>query len=364
MTIAVLGGYGDVGQATCRYLLSLGLGPIRIGGRNAEINQVIDDSQVSYQYANFLDESSLNEFVRNCHLVINCAGPSHLIDDRLATVARANNIPYIDVAGDDPLYHTLISTDYQETGHTAVLSAGLQPGLTGLLPLWVAQQIDFDIHHLTSYFVLFDRFTQVAADDYMQGANDKLSTPLAAWRNGRKQPAALQRIQELALPFVPTKMTALPQVSTENERLAKQLSLDSAKWYNCVTGEHVLNAFNTVQSETREQAIETLCRASSLDMAGRSPYIWMMIEAQDSTQQKTHTTVIKGSGNANLTGAIAALTAASLLRGEIPTGVHFCPQALAPHILFPALQQLCAVTVLNQFSQSLEQMLEPELGEI
>lgn len=364
MTIAVLGGYGDVGQATCRYLLSLGLGPIRIGGRNAEINQVIDDPQVSYQYANFIDEPSLNEFVQHCHLVVNCAGPAHLIGDRLAKVARANDLPYLDVAGDDPLYHKLITTGYQETGHTAVLSAGLQPGLTGLLPLWLAQQVDFDIRHLTSYFVLFDRFTQVAADDYMQGASDELSTPLAAWRNGRKQPAALQRIQALTLPFLASAVTALPQVSTENERLAKQLSLDSAKWYNCVTGEHVLNAFNTVQSETREQAIETLCRASALDMAGRSPFIWMIIEAQDSRQQTTHTSVLKGSGNANLTGAIAALTAASLLRGEIPTGVHFCPQVLAPNLLFPALQQLGAVTLFNQFSQPLEHLLEPELGAI
>ncbi len=364
MTIAVLGGYGDVGKGTCQYLLSLGLGPIRIGGRHAETSRVIADPQVSYQNADYTDEASLLAFIQDCRLLINCAGPSYLIGDRLARVAKEHKLPYVDVAGDDALYQTLAKSDYQDGGDIALLSAGLQPGLTGLLPLWLAQQTSFEVRHLTCYFVLFDRFTAVAADDYMQGVEEALSSPLAAWRNGHITHSVLQRQQGLSLPFVPTEVTVLPQISTENVRLAKQLSLSSAQWYNCVIGEHILNAFNTVQSQTRRQAIASLCHASALDMAGRTPSIWLLLEGQDQYKQHSYTTIVKGTGNADLTGAIAALSAAAVLQGDIPPGLHYCPQALPAAHLFPALQNLGAVHTLNCFDMSLEQLLEPEQGEI
>ncbi|MFI7638947.1 hypothetical protein [Nonomuraea sp. NPDC049400] len=319
--IAVLGASGDVGRHAVRTLTTLGAGPLRLGGRTAAGHDAMA--------VDFRDDASLDRFAAGCRLVVNCAGPAHLVGDRVARAALRAGASYVDAAGDDVLHGLLDPGEW--AGSSAVLSAGLQPGLTGLLPRWVAQR-DFDeVHGLAAHLGVLDRFTATAADDYLQGAADGLGEPLAAWRDGRRA-GALTRQADVTLPFFPGEVTLLPSLSTENARLAESLRLHRGDWYTVLSGSHIRVAFDRAHSLDRAEAVAALCRASLLDLAGREPYVILLLQLDGlkGGVPVTRTVVLRGRGNGELTGTVTALAAWAVIRGETPPGVHYAADALDP----------------------------------
>lgn len=381
--LAILGGYGDIGRQAARYWLRMAsspapsapTGPLRIGGRNLRAAQRCADALraqalatgadspgIECRAADFYDASSLDAFVDGCRVVLNCAGPSHAIGDRVAAAAWRAGADYVDAAGDDALYERLDPQRYLDRGRRAVLSAGLQPGLSALLPRWLAARFDRP-QRLTSYFGVLDLFTDVAADDYLHGAGDGSSEPLAAWRDGRR-PGALVRKRGVELPFFPAIATALPYLNREGERLARQLRLSHGDWYSLLEGRHVLAAFDRVHGLDRKQAVTALRQASLLDLAGREPHVTMLVQIdglRDGTSV-TATALLRGRSNAELTGAFAASSVAAVLRGEVSCGRHYAAMALDPQTGLHCLQAAGAITALSVFDASIESFADTEEG--
>ncbi|MFI9324529.1 saccharopine dehydrogenase NADP-binding domain-containing protein [Kitasatospora aureofaciens] len=368
--IGVLGGYGDVGAFTSRALARLGPGPLRIGGRDpvaarrlgAELGASdVGACEVVAQAVDFTDEPSLQRFADGCRILVNCAGPSHAVADRAARAALRAGADYVDAAGDDTLFAALDPGAWSD--RAAVLSAGLNPGLTGLLPRWAAARFT-EVHGLTCYFGLLDHFTEVAADDYLQGAADGVSEPLAAWRDGRRRPGALRRRTGARVPCYPGTVTALPHLPTEGERLARALGIDRADWYTVVAGEHVRAAFDRVHALDRRDAAAALRRASLLDLAGRAPYVLLLAQLDGLSQGRaaTSTVLLRGRRNAELTGAVTAAATLAVARGEVPSGRHFAAGALDPQATIDRLRASGAVTELVVLDAAIEDLDAVEEG--
>ncbi|ECX6013344.1 Saccharopine dehydrogenase, partial [Salmonella enterica subsp. enterica serovar Rubislaw] len=84
-------------------------------------------------------EEALREFFRGCVAVVNCAGPSYQVLDRVARAAASAHAHYVDVSGDGPAWHLLQGQPAGDKHWTAVLSAGMLPGLANLVPGWMSQ---------------------------------------------------------------------------------------------------------------------------------------------------------------------------------------------------------------------------------
>ena len=314
--VAVLG-YGDVGGPTAACLAGLGV-PVRVGGRDPARADVVTD---------YRSPESLRRFASGCRVVVNCAGPSREVGDRVACAALDAGAAYVDAAGDDPLHDALTAFP-----GTAVLSAGLSPGLTGLLPRWAGGG---QAKTLVSHLAVLDRFTPTAAADYLDGVTE----PLAAWRDGRPAPGALTR-RTADLPFLPGRATLLPHLSPEARRTAVALGLDTGEWWSVLTGSHVLAAFDSAHG--RSDAVAALCRASDLDLAGRSPHVVLSVETDPG-----RSVVLRGTGNGPLSGAVCALTAYAVLLGEVPPGRHFAADVLDPDTTITRLRAQPAVLALH-----------------
>lgn len=352
--IGILGGYGEVGQAAVRHLLALGLSPLRIGGRDLAAARRFAAGfpglDIECRAVDVFDEFSLGAFVEGCRLVLNCAGPSHGIGRRAVDAALGVGADYVDAAGDDPLEARLDGAAVAQAGLVVLLSAGLQPGLTGLLPRWLALR-DFDsVDSLTSYFGVMDVFTSTAADDYLAGAAMGASRSLAAWRGGRR-PNALVRRRELVLPFFRDPVTALPQLSTESERLAAAIRLPRGDWYSVVSGRHIATGFDRVLTLDRDAAIAELVKASRLDLAGREPQVVHVVEmtGQRQGRSRCRTTVLRGRGNGDLTGAFTAAAVSAVLEREVQPGCHFAALAMAPTRAIERLGRTGALACLETF---------------
>lgn len=300
--IGVIGGYGAVGEHAVRMLSDAG--PLKIGSRNADPSIDVRDPQ------------SLARFVAGCSMVVNCAGPSHELSLRVAEAAFQAGADYVD-AGD------IVLDNVDTRGRRAVFSAGALPGLSGLLPRWMASKVG-DAQRLTAYFGVFDRFTPTGAQDYLQGVLSPRNRPLGAWRTG---PSSVVRQPRVALPLFADEVAAFPYLDEECVLLARDLGLVEGTWYSVVAGRHLETALDRARGLPLAEASSELCRASALDVAGRTPYVTFLVELDG------HTCVVRAEGISELTGTVTGLAALAVLRGEVPAGAHRAAKVLDPALI-------------------------------
>ncbi|MEV8393525.1 MULTISPECIES: saccharopine dehydrogenase NADP-binding domain-containing protein [unclassified Streptomyces] len=341
--IGIVGGYGEVGASTARLLYGFGLGPLRIGGRDADAARRFAGTELSgadgrgrpaaeHAPVDFTDDASLDSFAAGCRVLVNCAGPSRLVGNRVARAALRAGADHVDVAGDEPLHALLDDGEWAGAGRAAVLSAGLQPGLTGLLPRWAAAR-DFDeVHRLSVYLCVRDLFTGTAAEDYLHAAAEGRTEMLAAWRDGARRSAASVRTARAELPFFPEPVALLPHLAPEAERLARALGLRDGDWYTALAGEQVGRAFDRVRTLPPAEAVAALRAASRLDLAGRAHFVRLVVSLDGVREgrPRSRTAVLRGRSNSGVSGAVAALAVLAALRGELPPGRHYAADVLDP----------------------------------
>ncbi|MDI3419576.1 saccharopine dehydrogenase NADP-binding domain-containing protein [Streptomyces luteolus] len=355
--VGVLGGSGVVGRAAVRTLRELGVRSLRLGARRPP---GVTADGVESVAVDLDDEDGLAAFCRDCRTVLNCAGPSYLVRGRVAIAALAAGADYVDVAGDDPAHADLRGLDLAATRRRAVLSAGMLPGLSGLLPRRLARHRALADARLAVWTGGLERCSRTVAADLMLSLGDgpdavsaaptAYGEALAAWRRGRRESHALSAQAVATLPFFPGTVAVQPYLSTEAERLAQALGLAELDWFNVFPGRQVRETLAALRGgpptgpASLGAAADRLVRAAELDLAGRRPYYRMVFELSDGAS--TSTTAILGTTDSyRLTGAVGALTVAATLDGRVPPGLHYAAEVLDPDETTARIESLGAVTI-------------------
>jgi hypothetical protein len=358
--IGIAGGYGGVGRAAAAELHALGAGPLRVGGRRPELALELAAELGNGCEAAALDlddDASLARFCDGCRVVLDCTGPAFRVLDRVARAALRAGADYVGAGGDEPAYDALARTRLRP-GRTAVVSAGMMPGLSGLLPRSLAAVADLDgaPEGLLAYAGGCSRITPAAAADYLASLDGGFGEPLAAWRNGARVARALTVAREAELPFFPGRVVALPYLSLEAERLARRLRLRRLDWFNVFDGPHVLASLD-VRRRSNGESAEALMRAAELDLFGRAAYqlFVLQLDAGDAS----HTLVLRAGGAIELTGAAAALAAFAVAAGEVEPGLWFAADALEPEVALERLAATSAVTWLAVERGTAEEVAAP-----
>ncbi|MEU6217657.1 saccharopine dehydrogenase NADP-binding domain-containing protein [Streptomyces sp. NPDC047022] len=375
-TLAVLGGYGAVGAVAARELAAAHPeARLRIGGRRlAEATRCADRlGDRAEPYAVDLNNTaSLATFCAGSSVVVNCAGPSYRVLDTVAAAALAVGADYVDAGGDEPVHRALSERDPAGRGRAAVLTAGMMPGLTGLLPRWLAAQGVDEPERLLGYVGTMDRLTPAGAGDYLLSLGGAYGEAQSAWRNGTRVLRVLQPLNDIELPFFPGTVSAYPYLSYEVERLARDLGLATVDWYNVFDGgSRMLKALGRLQGAmTGQSALEPAARelidAAGLDLFGRDPYQLFVLEltGRSAGRETVRALVLRGTDTYELTGAVAAFATGALLAGTVPAGVHYAAEVLDPGLVVERLRALPAVTSLDLFDRPLDEVSAPEEGEL
>lgn len=340
--IGVAGVTGTVGGAAVQVLADLGVGPLRLGGRRpGELERVASALPDAHPHHLDLDDpDSMSRFCSGCRAVLNCAGPSYQILDALARAALRAGADYVDVSGDEPVYERLHRLGPQ-SGRRAVVSAGMLPGLSGLVPRWLAAGFD-RVESLSTYIGGLERCSPASAADMilsMRGeVGDVYGQPLAGWRNGRVAPKALRPAADVELPFFPDRVTLQPFFSGESERLAAAIGASAMDFWNVFVGDRLLNAFTGMRSrpprdgEELDRAVGQLTRAADLDMFGREPYYTLLfrMSGEAAGHPASRTAVLRTGAAYRLIATVAALTLQAVVGGRVPPGVHYAADVLDP----------------------------------
>ncbi|MGP3936426.1 saccharopine dehydrogenase NADP-binding domain-containing protein [Nonomuraea sp. KM88] len=339
--IGVLGGYGAVGAAAT-LLLAGRAARVRVGGRDGAaarrfVAGALGGEGEAWQVDAF-DPDALARFCRGCQVVVNCAGPSYLLRDRVARAAFEEGADYVDAAGDAASFAGLAATG--TGGRTAVISAGMLPGLTGLLPRHLAALSSAHSGpavRLDVYTGGLDRLTPAAAGDFLLAGEEERGAALAGWRDGGKVARALTPAHDVELPYFPGPVTAYPYLSAEAERVAADLGLAEARWYNVIAGDRVLATASTATSAA------DLARVAELELAGRTPYYVLLFQL--SGPHNTSTLVVRTADSYALTAAVTAHAARAVLAGEVPDGLHHADAVLDPARMLADLEGVATAEI-------------------
>jgi hypothetical protein len=342
--VGVLGASGAVGRAAARELRDLGQPALLLGGRRLDALREIAQGDEEIVRADVADPASLAAFAERCEVVLNCVGPTYRLKATVAAAALAADAHCVDVAGDDPAAEALLGAgDPAAGGRSVVLSAGALPGLSSILPRWLAHRGPDTPTALTAYCGGLGPCTPTVAEDLMLSlttggaGGTAYGDPLAAWRAGRKQSRASRLIEDAEAPGFPGRVAIQPFLSAETERLAADLGLDRVDWFNAHPGPQVRALLNRLPGSLaagadRAELAMRMMLAARLDLAGRTPYYVMHFALVGSTDGRpaSRRLTMRAASSYRLTAAVGALAVDAVLRGAVPPGVHFACDVLDP----------------------------------
>lgn len=334
MTIAILGGYGAVGATAARRLAGRGTAPLRIGGRNLRDASALCEelgADATAHAVDLTDSDSLAAFCASSTVVLNCAGPSYRVLDTVARAARTAGAHYVDVAGDLPLLRRLRALPPSD--HLAVVSAGVMPGLTAILPLTLlgddpaSTRIDLHVGGPV-------RITPASAHDILLATGPDFGTPSAAWRDGRVVPGTATARWHTTLPHFGPDVHALPYLTTETADIARHHNLGEVRQYSVYVSERIPTTLATAWADSPDDPTTwagELAAAATADLAEHPPCYTISVERRDMASGRlVARRLLQADDPYRLSGVVAALTAeAALVRGG--SGAQAAWQFLDPH---------------------------------
>ena len=371
VAVALIGACGEVGRVAAVQLAMHSGSVLRAGARNlnsaARLIDRIRAPRAQPMRVDLYDEASLQRFCAECTIVVNCAGPSHLVSDRVARAARAAAEHYVDAAADLELHDRVRALQFDATRRSALIGAGMQPGLSEMLPRIITRDFDPGAT-LTVHAGGLDHMTDTAAEDYMQLLRSDFGAINTIWLDGR--PAALPSGTSRSAPpaFFPAGATAVPFLSHDAARLAKRLCLRSLQWFTVFPGRHMYEALSLAQLRTGSlepaAAGRILARAAELDLFGHQPCQLFVLELAGSLrgEPRHRMLVCRGHSATELTGLMVARTVLEVLEGTTPTGVGFAADALAPEGVLAWLRAVGGIVATEIEDGPQASWLEQEMG--
>jgi saccharopine dehydrogenase-like NADP-dependent oxidoreductase len=358
--IGIAGGRGAIGQALARQLRAAGLTRLRIGSRL--VPAAPPGANAGHTHLDIDSPESLAQFCAGCRVIVNCAGPAYRIGDRVARAAFHAGAGYVDPGGDEPLFAMLTQDADVGPETRAVLSAGFMPGLTGILPRWLARQDFVRVSALTAHSCIRDRFTHAAAVDYLLSLRNGYGVAQSMWRNGAVVQVPASRERGVALPFFPSEVNSYPFLSREAERVARALQLDEGRWYTVFDGPNMwrtLARVSRVDSGAAETAAlaQELIRAAEMDLFGRPPEQTLVFQLTGVGPERavTRSLLVRAKSTYELSAIFCALAIFALLSAEVPPGVHFAADVLNPQSAADALEASPSVASFELFDSLVEE---------
>ena len=131
-----------------------------IGGRDLAKGKALAaqfEDRASAVQLDVLDDRSLDDFCCRCSIVVNCGGPVKALQDRAAQAAFRRRCHYVDAAGMSLVKERLLrhQKEIEDLGLSFVVSAGWNPGLTELLPVYADARARAQMDTIESLKVYF-----------------------------------------------------------------------------------------------------------------------------------------------------------------------------------------------------------------
>lgn len=353
--IGIVGAAGAVGSAALDGLHTSPHWTLRAGYRSQPArNDAATD--IDWRHVNVDDSASLGRFCDGCTVVLNTAGPSCRIGDRVARAADVAGADYVDAFGGVVLVRQLAAQSLSRE-RRVIHSAGVYPGLSAVLPRWLVRQGFDRVHALRGWAGGRERCTPAAAADVLLSTIDGFGQAGVAWIDGRRVTDALPPRDEVELVGFPGRVHVQPFFSQEMEQLAGELGLRDAHWNNVMPSGRATETIARwcgrlsarLDDSTLEHAISDLVETARRDVAGQAPYYRLVLEMDGERAGRPHCVrvVLNARDSYRVSGTVAASAVSCLLDTPPAPGIHSAGSVLAWE---PLLDRLRCWGAVDSFS--------------
>lgn len=351
--VGLVGAGGTVGSAALAQLRRQADVHVRAGQRRAQ--RWPDD--VEGWVLDVFDPQALAAFCSGCQVVLNCAGPSWQVGDRVAQAAHATGAAYVDAFG-----NTALLTALQGARQPSIIGAGVFPGLTALLPRWMANRGFDRVSGLHIHAGGREHCSQAGGADVLLSALGGFGTPNAQWVEGRVQPSPIEQ-QAQRLAGFPEAVFCSAYLTDELQRLARTLGVARASFHN-VFDQAEIPALIAASCQRLSQdpsalpaAVAQLVHAAELQLLGRRPYYRLSVELSGwrGGQAVRQRAVLSSQDSYGLSASVAVCAALQLLRDPSWRGAHWAGDCLMPDDVITAVQadSACqALSIVNLAAQT------------
>ncbi len=346
--IGLIGSTGRVGQVLLKALLRDPEITVLAGCRDPDRRQPPDPGHVGQRYQvhklNVFDEQKLLSFCRDVDLLINCAGPSGVLLDRVLVTAARLECPVLDPGGYDPVLSRLDALARQAGRHAApiVVGAGLFPGLSGIYPRWLAESEDRVPDRLDVFYAGTDEWGPSSAWDIIHSTSDfGANRPPSYYDGGKLRAVPIYRaFRRVELPFPVGRVRGMLLYTEELGRIARQLGVsqvychgaNNGRWSGCVLALVKTLGLNQ-RPEQIERSAQWLSWASRRDRRlGYVPCFAIDCHATWS-DHKRHAMILTGDTYEG-TAAVLLCAARLILSGSWLSPSHEGPPIGMAHELF------------------------------
>jgi NAD(P)-dependent dehydrogenase (short-subunit alcohol dehydrogenase family) len=326
--ICILGGTGVVGKAAYHALKDCGC-HFRIGVRQKseaekEYEEELKKGTVELFEMDMDRPGSVRSFCHGTDLVIGAVGPSARYSEAMFRLANEEKVPYIDPGG----MHLKRIFSNMKTAATAVVGAGLFPGLSGWM-LQAAIDPEREADLIETVIGGKYNFSRGAAIDYAEEMKSGTAgIPMACIRNGKIVPA--ERMVPLNLPEQLSDFEFLPYLTEEIQEIAERQKLLNVDAYTAIPGEMagILRAL-----KGKKESIATYLMTEK--RSEQKAVIWI----RQTCHGRSKTAWFDGKAPGELTGKILAVSADAVLQMPQKNGVFLMADYLAGYPLMEHLKK-------------------------
>ncbi len=232
--IGIIGANGGVGKFVIQILQQKSSCLIRGGYKTTPPNYSIVG--VEWKYVDVLDKDLLYDFCRGCDIIVNCAGPMQMIQDKIAKVASEMNICYLDSYGTEELQRRIA---HSNEGGICILGAGVYPGLTSILAKYSISQFD-EVKRCKGVTGSCERISKGAAIDLLYSNAIGFGIVGSAIKDGRvvikkqKKEVIFSHVNERKEILKKRQYAYMP---SEIISFAKTNGLNDVEWFNLEVSE-------------------------------------------------------------------------------------------------------------------------------
>jgi saccharopine dehydrogenase (NAD+, L-lysine forming) len=352
--IGVIGGYGRTGAVVVRELLSTTDVEILVGGRDVERAAMTANAsveRVKTKFVDVFDNKVLADFCRRCFLVVNCAGPSGVVQDRVAMSAVQHGCHYLDPGGYECLLSRLMphNSELRRKGLIFLLSAGLFPGLTEVFPIYVdaiRSRAFPTADELSLYFGDVNEWSTVATLDqlkyldlyglrnigFYKGGKWRRRSPLTGWNILRPRGQSAEQL--VLLHFFPE----LKEFASRQQSMGVRSYLALFGIRTMLTFGYLL-FFERVNEERRVRLLKRAF-ASDRNRTAETNLLFVVVKGRAEKHKWKLTASVTISDHYWMTGAVLATAARMIIEHRVEgKGCQFLANGVEPVRFIEELQR-------------------------
>ncbi|KOY81124.1 saccharopine dehydrogenase NADP-binding domain-containing protein [Lysinibacillus macroides] len=251
-SIGIVGATGQVGSGVVETLLENNSYQLLLGSRKIEklVEKYGNESEaIQYKAVDVFDKKSLISFCYNCDLMINTAGPSSIVLDRVADACMETNTNYLDVSGDKTMKTAIKDAmTKRNSSITLAISAGVYPGLTEMFLAFLMQNNHESIDDIRCYFAGKGNFSETGAYDIISSLEKDEGHGMAYYCNGAIKKMTSGIGSQIILPPPFNEVYTLPVISEEYMECLNDFKITNAHFYNTFATQKMLTDFITIKA--------------------------------------------------------------------------------------------------------------------